>query len=212
VSPAVEVYPLVPERWGDLTTLFGPSGAGHCWCAWWRQTGSDFSRGIEGQGAGNCDLLRSLTDAGAVPGLIGYRDGRPVAWVSVAPRPEYGRVLRSPSLGPGRRNPEAADPSVWSIVCFWMPARERGKGLATALLQAAVDHARAGGAQVLEGYPVDTAGERQPTPNLFTGTLSMFRNAGFTEVERRTEGRPIVRLALAQTGTDTGTEADTNTG
>ena len=198
MSPALEVHPLVPERWDDLVSLFGPSGAfGHCWCTWWRQKGSEFSQGIEDQGVGNCALLKSLTDARAVPGLIGYREGQAVAWVSVAPRPDYGRVLRSPSLGPGRRSPDAADPSVWSVVCFWMPPRERGKGFATLLLDAAIDHARAGGAQVLEAYPVDTAGGRQPTPNLFTGTLGMFRRAGFHEVERRTDGRPIVRLTLA---------------
>ena len=69
-----------------------------------------------------------------------------------------------------------------------------------ALLRAAVDHARAGGARVLEGYPIDTAGERRPQPNVFTGTLAMFTRVGFTEVERRAEGRPIVRLVLADGG------------
>jgi hypothetical protein len=32
---------------------------------------------------------------------------------------------------------------------------------------------------------------------VFTGTLAMFRRVGFTEVERRAEGRPIVRLDLS---------------
>jgi hypothetical protein len=64
------------------------------------------------------------------------------------------------------------------------------------LLRAAIDHARAGGARVLEGYPIDTRGERHPQSNVFTGTLAMFTRVGFTEVERRAEGRPIVRLVL----------------
>jgi GNAT superfamily N-acetyltransferase len=106
-------------------------------------------------------------------------------------------VIRSPSIGPGRRSPEAADDGVWSVVCFWMPRKERGKGIAMALLRAAVDHARASGARVLEAYPVDTAGERHPQSSVFTGTLAMFRRVGFTEVERRAEGRPIVRLDLS---------------
>jgi hypothetical protein len=49
---------------------------------------------------------------------------------------------------------------------------------------------------VLEGYPIDTRSGRQPDPNVFTGTLSMFTRVGFTEVERRAEGRPIVRFQL----------------
>ena len=197
MSAEVEVLPLTADRWEDLVTLFGPSGAfAHCWCTWWRQKGSEFSRGVEQLGAPNRALLEQMTREGHQPGLIAYRDGLPVGWISVGPRPEYGRVIRSPSLGPGRHNPEATDSSVWSVVCFWMPRRERGKGLATKLLRAAVDHAQAAGARVLEAYPVDTAGGRRPEPNLFTGTLAMFTRIGFTEVERRAEGRPIVRLPL----------------
>jgi GNAT superfamily N-acetyltransferase len=194
----VEVRPLTADRWPDLVELFGPNGAfSNCWCTWWRQTGAEFDRGIRQRGAGNKALLGELTAADRQPGLVAYRDNRPVGWISVAPRPEYGRVIRSPSVGPGRRSPEAADEGVWSIVCFWMPRAERGKGIAIALLRAAVEHARAGGARVLEGYPVDTAGERHPQSSVFTGTLAMFTRVGFTEVERRAEGRPIVRIELA---------------
>jgi len=197
MTAGVEVRPLSAERWSDLVELFGPSGASsNCWCTWWRQTGGEFERGIRQRGAGNRALLQRLTAEHREPGLIAYRDGRPAGWISVAPRPEYGRVIRSPSVGPGRRNPAGADPSVWSVVCFWMPRRERGKGIAMALLRAAVDHARSRGAQVLEAYPIDTGGERHPQSSVFTGTLAMFRRVGFTEVERRAEGRPIVRLEL----------------
>jgi len=193
----LEVRPLTADRWEDLVALFGRSGAfGNCWCTWWRQTGSEFGRGIRERGAGNRALLRSLTTEGHEPGLIAYRDGQPVGWISVAPRPDYGRVIRSPSIGPGRRSPEAADTDVWSVVCFWMPRAQRGKGIAMALLRAAVDHARSRGARVLEAYPIDTGEERHPQSSVFTGTLAMFRRVGFSEVERRAEGRPIVRLSL----------------
>lgn len=196
-SGGLEVHPLTADRWDDLVALFGASGAfANCWCTWWRQTGGEFGRGIRQRGAGNRALLGSLTTEGRQPGLIAYRDGRPVGWISVAPRPDYGRVIRSPSIGPGRRSPEAADIGVWSVVCFWMPRAQRGKGIAMALLRAAVKHARLSGARVLEAYPIDTGEERHMQSSVFTGTLAMFRRVGFTEVERRTQGRPIVRLSL----------------
>lgn len=191
----LEIRPVTADRWQELGALFGPSGAfSHCWCTWWRQTGGEFARGIEDRGAGNRALMQSLVEAGSEPGLLAYRDGQPVGWVSVAPRQQYGRVLRSRRIGPPAE--EAADERVWSVVCFWIPRAERGKGVATALLDGAVDHARARGATTLEAYPVDASGGRQPAANLFTGTLAMFLRAGFREVDRPRGVQLVVRRSV----------------
>jgi GNAT superfamily N-acetyltransferase len=191
----VRVHRLTPGRWSDLLTLFGPQGAyGQCWCTWWRQTGRDYGAGWRNGGEGNRALLKQLTYGGQRPGLIAYRAGVPVGWVSVAPRPRFGRVLRSRMLGP--RQAEAPGDATWSVVCFWIPRGERRRGLATILLQAAIQEASQSGAKHLEGYPVDTRGTRRASADLFTGTLGMFQEAGFREVERRSPTRPIVRLAL----------------
>jgi GNAT superfamily N-acetyltransferase len=191
----LEVHALTPDRWDDLLTLFGPNGAySNCWCTWWRQTGSEYSAGCGNHGAGNRVLLQRLTDAGLQPGLIGYRDRRPVGWVSVAPLDEFGRILRSPKLKPERGTPTSG---VWAVVCFFIPRAERGAGVATELLGAAVEQARAGGATSLEAYPIDTRGERHDSAGLFTGTLSMVTEAGFAEVRRRSTYQPVVALELA---------------
>ena len=89
----------------------------------------------------------------------------------------------------------------WSIVCFVVSKQARGRGVARAMLDAAIRHARANGATLLEAYPVDTAGERVPAANAYRGTLRMFQAAGFTEVARRranaaSPDRPIVRLEI----------------
>jgi GNAT superfamily N-acetyltransferase len=194
-SGALEVHPLTPERWGDLERLFGPSGGySNCWCSFQRVTGREYAAGCENRGAGNRALLRRLTDEGRRPGLIGYRDGVPVGWVSVGPRTEFGRMLRSPVLKLSRE--EAADASVWSIVCFFLPRANRGRGIGPELLEAAVAFARAAGARAVEGYPVDTRGRRVDSGSVFTGTLEMFARAGFATVHERVPGRPMVRLAL----------------
>lgn len=186
------VEPLTAERWDDLLALFGPSGAyGNCWCTWWRQTGAQFGAGCAERGAGNRALLRRLTDEGRQPGLIGYRDGRPVGWVSVAPLDEFGRILRSPTL-----KPERILPDTWAIVCFFIPRAHRRSGVAGALLRAAVETARAGGATRLEAYPIDTGGGEQDAAGLFTGTLAMFTSAGFREVRRRSARQPVAALEL----------------
>lgn len=192
----LETQPLTPDRWPDLERLFGPSGAySNCWCAFQRVSGREFSAGCTNRGAGNRALLRRLTEDGGRPGLIGYRDGEPVGWVSVGPRPEFGRIVRSPIV---RLSPdEAADGSVWSVACFFIPRAHRGSGVGRTLLDHAVRHARDADASVLEGYPVDTAGSRAQASSVFTGTLDLFLRAGFEVVGRRMERRPVVRLSLA---------------
>jgi GNAT superfamily N-acetyltransferase len=191
----VEIRPITADRWEELAAFFGPSGAfGHCWCTWWRQTAAEFSHGVEDGGAANRSLMHEIVEAGSEPGLLAYREGKPVGWVSVAPRPQYGRILRSRRIGPAPE--EAADERIWSVVCFWIPRRERGQGVATALLTGAVEHARARRATVLEAYPVDTAGGQHPSANLFTGTLTMFRRAGFEEVDRPRGAQLVVRRTL----------------
>lgn len=184
----MEIHPVTPDRWGDLEALFGESGAySGCWCMWFRLTSRQFA---EGAGAGNRRALRALVEEGRVPGLLGYRDGRPVGWVSVGPREEFGRIERSPILK------RVDDRPVWSVVCFFVDREHRGIGVAEDLLQAAVDYARRHGAEALEAYPVDTTGRRIPDPSAFTGPAGMFAALGFREVARRSERRPILRLEL----------------
>jgi GNAT superfamily N-acetyltransferase len=85
------------------------------------------------------------------------------------------------------------DRPVWSVVCFYIHRRHRGKGVGEALLEAAVKHAVRRGARIVEGYPVDTAGGKVPGASIYTGVVSMFERAGFREVERRRATRPIMR-------------------
>ena len=49
---------------------------------------------------------------------------------------------------------------------------------------------------MVEAYPVDTAARTTGSAALYTGTLSMYRTAGFTEVARTGPSRSTVRLTL----------------
>jgi GNAT superfamily N-acetyltransferase len=188
IPEGLEVHPVTPDRWDDLADLAGERGfTSGCWCMWWRVTSKEFD---ERHGAGLRRDLHQLVAAGPEPGLLAYVDGVPAGWVAVAPRDEYPRLDRSPKL---RR---LDDRPVWSITCFTIDRRHRRRGVAAALLDAAVDFARQRGAEVVEAYPIDTAARKRSSADLYTGTLAMFQRAGFEEVARR-GGRPIVRRTLA---------------
>jgi GNAT superfamily N-acetyltransferase len=183
----LDIQPLTPERWPDLERLFGPRGAyGGCWCMWNRLTNRQFE---DATGDEKRDTFRSIVHD-RVPGLLAYEDGAPVGWVSLGPREEFGRVQRS------RVTRAVDDLPVWSIVCFVIDRHHRRAGVGTALLEAAVEHARAHGAAAIEGYPVEPRNERMPDIYAWMGLASMFEAAGFSEIARRSETRPLFRKVL----------------
>ncbi len=183
----VDVRPVTPSRWKDLERFFAPNGMTRtCWCMWWRMPSKDFDKAPP---AGKRSGLRELVRGRRTPGLLAYRDGDPVGWVSVAPREEFGRLERSPTLK------RVDDKPVWSIVCFYIDRKHRGEGVARALLDAAVDHAAGRGAKIVEGYPVDQTVRDYPAAEAYTGSLSLFESAGFKEVARQGK-RPVVRRAV----------------
>jgi GNAT superfamily N-acetyltransferase len=183
------VHPLTLGHWSDLETLFGPRGAcAGCWCMWWRLPASEWGRQ---RGEGNRAGLRALAESETPPGLLAYVDGKVAGWVSLGPRERFPRLARSRVLKP------VDDQPVWSIVCFYVANVYRRRGLTARLLAAAVAYAREHGAAIVEGYPVEPKQAEMPAVYAFTGLASAFRAAGFVEVARRSETRPIMRYVVA---------------
>jgi GNAT superfamily N-acetyltransferase len=193
----LDIQPLTAERLPDLAALFEQGGDPRwCWCSFWRVRGRDWTNATAAVNRATLTEAVDTTAAdGRSPGLVAYADGEAVGWVSVGPREDYDRIVHSNVLRP------IDDRHVWSIVCFVVGRRARKRGVARALLDAAVAYADAHGATLLEAYPVDAAGGRVPAANAYRGTLSMFEGAGFDEVARRkanraSPDRPIVRREL----------------
>ena len=193
-SPSdLDIRPLTTARLPDLAALFDEGGDGKtCRCAFWRVAGRGWQDWTK---AKNEAVLADAAGRDPAAGLVAYRDGRAVGWVSVGPREDYPRLERSKVLA------RIDDKPVWSIVCFVVSKGYRGQGIARALLAAAVDYARDHGATLLEAYPVDPSRGRVPAASAFMGPLGMFERAGFEVVDRRkwnatTPVRPIVRRAI----------------
>jgi GNAT superfamily N-acetyltransferase len=199
------IVPLTPETWPALEALFREGGDPRwCWCQFWRLRSRDF-------GAAKVpdlrERLRAQTESSMPPGLVALEgegeDTRAVGWVSLGPRTDFERIVRSKVI------PAIDDRPVWSIVCFAVSASARGQGVARALLDGAIDFARAHGAEALEAYPVVVdEGEGIHAESAFTGTLPMFERAGFAVVADRasdpsaSQRRVVVRAELNQ-GTTT---------
>ena len=190
MSNDVTIHAASADRWDDLLALFGPNGAySNCWCTWWLMTASAWDAASPSR---RRDLLRDKVEAGPDPGLLAYRNNEPVGWCAVGPRQWYGRLNSRHS----RVFRPIDDEVTWVINCFFIRKDQRGSGVATALLDASIDHARSQGAGVIEAYPIDRTTRTEGAAGLFVGTLSMFSAAGFEEVARMND-RPLVRLRPA---------------
>ncbi|HKX73805.1 MAG TPA: GNAT family N-acetyltransferase [Acidimicrobiia bacterium] len=188
----MEIHPVTPDRWDDLLELFGPGGAyWNCWCTWWILTGKEFAQATPEE---RKKLLAGLVANGSEPGLLAYREGNPVGWCAVGPRTRYTRMM-SPRSRVYRPFPDPEAEGNWVVNCFFIARKQRGQGIAAALLDEAVKFAWARGARTIDGYPLldDSPGASPSPASLYVGSVSMFRQAGFREVNR-VNNRPLMRL------------------
>jgi GNAT superfamily N-acetyltransferase len=181
----IRIVPATADRRDEVAAVISDCGdASHCWCAFWSRPKTEFDRDW---GAGNKRwFMRRLATAEHPPGVVALVDGEPAGWCAVAPRSDHVRLARSRVLGP------VDDRLVWSVTCFVVAKRFRRQGLMRALLDGAVAFAKEHGASCVEGYPLD-APRKLNSGELFVGRLSVFLDAGFEEVLRRSPTRPIVR-------------------
>jgi GNAT superfamily N-acetyltransferase len=184
-TSTVTVRPVTSERLADLEAFSRSHGTfRYCSCQRWRMTSTEFRT------SGKEDRVARLEQAvadGTPVGVLGYRDDVPVGWCSIAPRETYLSLERSRVL------PRVDDLAVWSVVCLYVVGEARGSGVAAALLEGAVDYARASGAVAVEGYPVT------PDMKSYThmGPLAVFERAGFEDVTPPGRTRKVMRRRCA---------------
>ncbi|MGF0116647.1 N-acetyltransferase family protein [Promicromonospora sp. Marseille-Q5078] len=170
------------DRFDDVATMLNPRGrAEACWCLHWRQP-----KGLPVGGRG--EHLRELAGQDPRPGLLAYLDDEEeragtatvVGWVGLAPRSAAPSLQRTRVLPRG--DPDEW-PTTWAVMCFVVRPGYRRRGIARALLAAAVDYARDHGARVVEGFPVEPEpGRRVPVSAAFVGTVDLFESVGFARV------------------------------
>lgn len=155
-------------RFDDFAAVIGvkkPGGKG-CWCMSYRDSRVD--------SVARPEFMRQLCESEPGPGVIAYLDGVPAGWCSIAARSSYRRLMNA------RTVPFVDARDAWVAVCFVVRAGYRRRGLMHALLDGAVAHAAAHGAEVVEGYPVDIADdERVDVISGYVGTTRLFEAHGF---------------------------------
>jgi GNAT superfamily N-acetyltransferase len=197
---AVRTVPAADAPWDDVRLVFQTRGEpARCWCQFFKITGAEWRAGSSADRQAR--LSEQVRDGS--PGLVAYLDGEPVGWCAVEPRPHYSGLLRS-RMVTGGSTEDPSDETVWAVTCFVVRTDYRRRGVAAALVRAAVDYARSRGASVIEGYPIDPAEREATTSVLYHGTVSLFEGAGFEIGSRPSRGRAVMRLRVSDMGPSAG--------
>ncbi len=178
----LEIRPLTASRVEDVRTVTRGTWGAQCWDMFPRFTvAQERALGIAGKmtkenEARRRDILAKLVRRRRnSAGLVAYRDGEPIGWISVGPRVDFSRIDGS------RATPPVDDVPAWVIPCITVRRGHRGRGVAVAMIRAAVAYAGEHGAPAIEAYP-RASGTRVHDDFAFFGTEPMFRRAGFRRI------------------------------
>ncbi|HEY0375031.1 MAG TPA: GNAT family N-acetyltransferase [Amnibacterium sp.] len=197
--PDLVAVPGNESSWADVQAVFGQRGGpAACSCQRFKVSGRMHWEAPPEELRARFRMETDWGDprAETAAGLVGFLDGEPVGWVAVEPRVAYPYLKRQ-RLALKERGERLEDPGVWSITCFVTRAGFRRRGVSSAMLRAAIAHARERGARAIEGYPMLTEeGADVPWGETHVGTARQFAREGFVEVAHPTLRRLVMRLEV----------------
>jgi GNAT superfamily N-acetyltransferase len=184
--PELQIEPLSKENWEQFLGLFGSRGAcGNCWCMSFRLKNKEFQNGKTQDG--NKGAMKKLVWQNKPTGILGFYQGRAIAWCAFAPRKDFVRLEGS------RIHKPIDNKAVWSIPCFFVDKNFRRRQVSVALLRAVIGYAKKKKIEIIEAYPVVPTQKKLPDAFAWTGLLSAFEQAGFEVADRTSQNRPMVR-------------------
>ena len=129
---------------------------------------------------------------GTAHAALVYDGGNCVGWCQYGSPDELPRIKRLRAYRDGlARLPD------WRITCFFVDKGCRGRGVAAAALEGALEEiARLGGGTV-ESYPEDVAGRSVSASFLHNGSISMFEKEGFERIRPIGKNHWVVTKVVA---------------
>jgi ribosomal protein S18 acetylase RimI-like enzyme len=185
------VRPLDATTWDAFAELVERNNGifGGCWCIGFH--GELRQGGISHRDAKEARVRTDRAHAALVLDETGAAQG----WC------QYGSPEELPAIKHRREYDKDAPPRPdWRITCFYVDKRHRGQGIARAALEGALAQiAQAGGGRV-EAVSEVTAGRDAPGRFLFSATVELFEDHGFTRVRQVGKHAWIVSASVAADG------------
>ena len=165
------VGPLNASTWDSFAELVERNNGvfGGCWCIGYHlqpgEKGTDYRAAKEAR----------VRDGRAHAALVFDEDGAAQGWC------QYGSPEELPNIKHRREyDKDAPLPPDWRITCFYVDKKHRGQGIARAALEGALDQIAAAGGGTVEAISEVTAGREAPGRFLFSATVELFEQYGFS--------------------------------
>jgi GNAT superfamily N-acetyltransferase len=167
-----------------------------CFCHYWQFVGTknEWLARCFGDPDSNRRDQRVLVRDGApeAHGLLAIEEDAAIGWIKLAPRSALPKLLRQ---GAYRRLDLGPAEGMWGIACLLVHPSFRRRGVARALVMAAVDHVRERGGKAIEAYPRE-ADYPLHDEEAWLGTPSLFAACGFARIAGEAP-YPVMRQTLA---------------
>jgi ribosomal protein S18 acetylase RimI-like enzyme len=165
------VRPLDAATWDAFAELVERNNGvfGGCWCIGFHLPRAEW--GTDHRAAKEARVRSDRAHAA----LVFDEDGIAQGWC------QYGSPEELPNIKHAREYYKDAPPRPdWRITCFYVDKKHRGQGLGRAALEGALNQiAEAGGGRV-EAIPEVTAGREADGRFLFSATVELFEQYGFS--------------------------------
>jgi ribosomal protein S18 acetylase RimI-like enzyme len=172
------IQPLDASTWAAFAELVERNKGiyGGCWCMAYHPQVEVSRTDAEHNRAGKA--LR-VQEGRAHASLVIDEDGFAQGWC------QYGSPGELPGIKHKREYDKAAPPPPdWRITCFFVDKKHRGQGIARAALEGALDQIAHRGGGLVEAISEVTTGREAQGRFLFSATVELFEQNGFTRVRQ----------------------------
>lgn len=188
----VEIVEVTPDRLSTYQHFFDDIAFRDfpawqdCYCMETHLAESEEEAGVRTAAENRRDMSEGIEQR-KVTALLAMAGGEPVGWCNYGETTHLAGVMRRFKLD------AASQEGVGSVACFVIASPYRGHGVASQLLDAAIDRLRERGVRQVEAYP-PRRGDDTPQGN-YRGPMEMYLRAGF-EPYRELERNVVMRKKL----------------
>jgi hypothetical protein len=185
------IKPLGPDTWPAFAQLAERHNGvwGGCWCTWFHSSHTE--KRLRQVTEDNRTFKERLVNEGRAHAALVFDGDVAVAWCQYGTPDELPNIYHRKEYEAGLdRLPD------YRLTCFFVDKNYRREGMAAVALHGALDLIAQAGGGVVEAYPHDIGGQKVSASFLYSGTRSLFEQAGFSYIRPKGQKNCVMRIVM----------------